>query len=134
MSIVVGYLTSPEGEAALETGLREAGVRDAKLLLVLSGTGVGQSAVDHEADELRDRLDAAEVTYEVRRLARSRDVADDILATAEETNAQLIIVGLRRRTAVGKLFLGSTAQRILLDATCPVLGVKPPGSTGRARR
>lgn len=134
MSIIVGYLTSPEGEAVLDTGVLEARKRDTTLLVVLSGTGNGQTAVDPEADELRDRLDAADVTYEVRRLARSRDVAEDILTTADETNAQLIIVGLRRRTAVGKLFLGSTTQRILLDAACPVLGVKAPASTGRARR
>lgn len=45
---------------------------------------------------------------------------------AEETNAELIVIGLRRRTPVGKLILGSQAQRVLLDANCPVLAVKAP--------
>ena len=45
-------------------------------------------------------------------------------AVAEETNADFIVIGLRRRTPVGKLILGSNAQRILLDAPCPVLAVK----------
>jgi len=43
---------------------------------------------------------------------------------ANETDADLIVIGLRRRTPVGKLILGSNAQRILLDAPCAVLAVK----------
>ena len=48
----------------------------------------------------------------------------DLIAAAEESDAEFIVIGLRRRTPVGKLILGSNAQRILLEATCPVLAVK----------
>jgi nucleotide-binding universal stress UspA family protein len=52
------------------------------------------------------------------------DPAEDLINVAEEVNADLIVIGLRRRSPVGKLILGSNAQRILLDAPCPVLAVK----------
>ena len=55
---------------------------------------------------------------------RSSRQSSNLIAVAEEENAEFIVIGLRRRTPVGKLILGSNAQRILLDATCPVLAVK----------
>jgi nucleotide-binding universal stress UspA family protein len=56
---------------------------------------------------------------------RGRDASEEILAVAHERRAELVVIGLRRRSPVGKLLLGSTAQRVLLDAPCPVLAVKP---------
>lgn len=58
-------------------------------------------------------------------LSERKDVADDLISVADQRNAQVIVIGLRRRSPVGKLILGSNAQRILLDAPCPVLAVKP---------
>ena len=56
---------------------------------------------------------------------RGREASEEILAVAKEHRAELIVIGLRRRSPVGKLLMGSTAQRVLLDAACPVLAVKP---------
>jgi nucleotide-binding universal stress UspA family protein len=55
---------------------------------------------------------------------RGHEPAEDLINIAEACDADLIVIGLRRRTPVGKLILGSNAQRILLDAPCPVLAVK----------
>ena len=60
----------------------------------------------------------------MRQLVRGNEPAEDLIEVAEEIHAELIVIGLRRRTPVGKLILGSNAQRILLDASCPVLAVK----------
>ena len=54
------------------------------------------------------------------------DPSDAVVQVAQRRDARLVVLGLRARTPVGKLVFGSTAQRILLDATCPVLAVKPP--------
>ncbi len=126
MTIVVGYLATPEGEAALAAGVAEARLRDARVVVVISRRARQEqhADVDAELDSLRDRLDDAEVAYEVRQPGRGKDVASDLVDTAVETGADLIVIGLRRRSPVGKLILGSNAQRILLDAPCPVLAVK----------
>jgi nucleotide-binding universal stress UspA family protein len=55
---------------------------------------------------------------------RGHDAANEVLEAADDHGAELIVIGLRRRTPVGKLIMGSTAQRILLEASCPVLAVK----------
>ena len=64
------------------------------------------------------------ISNEVRQLVRGHEPAEDLIAVAEEVKADFIVIGLRRRSPVGKLILGSNAQRILLDAPCPVLAVK----------
>jgi nucleotide-binding universal stress UspA family protein len=69
-------------------------------------------------------LDDSGVSYEIRQLVRGFEPAEDLISIAEASGAALIVIGLRRRSPVGKLILGSNAQRILLDAHCPVLAVK----------
>ncbi len=129
MGIVVGYLATPEGRVALEAAAEEAQARSERLVVVVSDRGdeAEEARQDLEAalDEVRQDLDERGVPYEVRLLTRGRDVAEDLIGTAEEISASLIVIGLRRRSPVGKLILGANAQRILLDAPCPVMAVKP---------
>ncbi len=128
MSVVVGYVPTPEGVAAFEHALREAVKRVTRLVVV--NTSRGDALVDQryaateQLDELGSRLVEAEVEHLLVHSIRGRDAADEILAAAGEHRAELIVLGLRRRSPVGKLIMGSTAQRVLLDARCPVLAVK----------
>lgn len=128
MSIVVGYVPTPEGEAALEQAMVEAAERSLRLVVV--NTSRGDALVDQryaapeQVDLLRRRLDGAGLDHVVRHSVRGKDAADEILEAAADLRADLIVIGLRRRTPVGKLIMGSTAQRVLLDARCPVLAVK----------
>jgi nucleotide-binding universal stress UspA family protein len=129
-TIVVGYVARPEGRAALRRAVDEAKLRAAKLLVVNSNKGGSlhdmDAAVETDADleQVRVDLSASGVDYEVRAFVRGQEAPDDLLQVAEETGAELIVIGLRKRTPVGKLILGSNAQRILLEARCPVLAVK----------
>ena len=79
---------------------------------------------DREMGAVRAVLDGSGVAYEIRQLVRGFEPAEDLISIAEANQAELIVIGLRRRSPVGKLILGSNAQRILLDAHCPVLAVK----------
>ncbi len=73
---------------------------------------------------MASQIDAQGLEHEVRKLVRWIEPAEDLIAVAEEVAADVIVIGLRRRSPVGKLILGSNAQRVLLDAPCPVLAVK----------
>lgn len=129
-TIVVGYVPKPEGKAALTRAAEEARLRGSGLVVVNSHRGGREfdsdDAIESEAqlDEVKNELDAAGVQHEVRQLVRGMDPAEDLVNVAGEVGAELIVIGLRRRSPVGKLILGSNAQRVLLDAPCPVLAVK----------
>lgn len=129
-TIVVGYVPKPEGDAALDSAIEEARRRAARLVVVNSHRG-GRDLdrddalrVERQLIEVRERLQAAGVEHELRQLVRGMDAADDLVNVAEEERAELIVIGLRRRSPVGKLILGSNAQRVLLDSSAPVLAVK----------
>ena len=128
VTIVVGYVPTPEGEAALSAAITEAQRSQQPVHLV--NTSRGDAYVDpHFAGEetlaeVREKLDASGVVYEIEQQVRGREGADEVVAVADRVNASLIVIGLRRRTPTGKLLTGSQAQRILLDAHCPVLAVK----------
>ena len=130
MAIVVGYVSNPEGRAALQRAAEEARFRSTKLIVINSNKGGSHLDADEavradkELSDVRAQLDADGVAHEVRQLVRGKEPAEDLIAVAEEVDADFIVIGLRRRTPVGKLILGSNAQRILLDAPCPVLAVK----------
>ena len=129
-TVVVGYVPKPEGEAALSKAIDEAKLRGTKLVVVNSHRGGqefdGDAArkAEEDMDAVRARLDEAGVSYDLRQLVRGFEPAEDLISIAEANAAELIVIGLRRRSPVGKLILGSNAQRILLDAHCPVLAVK----------
>jgi len=80
--------------------------------------------VEHGVDALSQRLAAAGIAHDIRQLDVNDDPAESIVSSVSNPATDLIVIGLRRRTPVGKLILGSVAQQVLLEAECPVLAVK----------
>jgi nucleotide-binding universal stress UspA family protein len=130
VTIVVGFVPTKEGRAALTRAVEEARSRRARLVVINSNRGgrdfddEASQAAESELQRVHDELNGDGLELEVRQLVRGNEPAEDLISVANETDADLIVIGLRRRTPVGKLILGSNAQRILLDAPCAVLAVK----------
>jgi nucleotide-binding universal stress UspA family protein len=128
-AIVVAYSSDEYGAAALSHGA-EAARADGVPLVVVNATR-GDAYVDRRyapdaaIAELEERLRGEGIEVAVRH-DTVPDIAEAVLAAAREADAALVVVGVRRRTPMGKVLLGSVAQRVILDAECPVLAVKPP--------
>lgn len=130
VTVLLAYISTPEGDAALAAAVDEATRRATDAVVVNVTRPAEQVGSEFSTEQLLDgaarRFADAGVRAEVRQLPGGSDTADAIVAVADEISPDLVVIGLRRRTAVGKLIVGSTSQRILLGVACPVLAVKAP--------
>lgn len=126
--IVLGYVPGTLGDAALDAAVDECGRRNATLLVINSTRADRTVDVNYafgpDMAALEARLAASGVEHEIRQFTSSQLASDDVLEAAEKVDADLIVIGVRRRSPVGKMLMGSDAQRILLQADCNVLAVK----------
>ncbi len=125
-TIVVGHVSTPEGTAALDWALTHASSTASHLVVVASDSPHPDVSPEDVVSQLEARLTDAGVQGEVIHFVGSSGAADSILDHAERTDAALVVIGQRRRSPVGKIVLGSTSQRVLLEADCPVVAVKAP--------
>ncbi|WP_210439076.1 universal stress protein [Nocardioides xinjiangensis] len=129
MTIVIGYVPSAVGAAALEAGLAEAAAHGEEVVILNSPRR--RSTVDADlidtaaADELVARAAAVGVTARVDHADHGDDLVETFERVVAAASARLVVIGLRRRSPVGKLVTGSDAQRLLLDLDVPILAVKP---------
>ncbi len=119
MTVLIAYAATPEGAAALEHGLR-----------IAEREGTDAIAFDLDgASGAHDRSiePSAQTPAPIRWFARAKDsrsAPDDLVDLADRLAVDVIVVGVRRRSPIGKFVLGSNAQHILIDAHVPVLAVK----------
>lgn len=137
MSVLVGFAPTPEGRAAVERAVGECRLRGGDLTVLVSqprqlsvltpdgdGVPVAEAPEGPDLGALLAGFMATGLVGRVQEADPMRDLADQMLELAEESGVELIVIGLRRRSPAGKLILGSSAQRIMLEAFCPVLVVK----------
>jgi len=130
MKIMVGYDGSSDAKAALEVALQHVKAFKGKLFLVSSmakGTEEEQEQIkniEKELTLLKSDLEAQGIACETHLLIRGMESGEDLVRYAEEQGIEEIIIGIRRRSKVGKLLFGSTAQYVILNAQCPVVTVR----------
>ncbi|MFI7481392.1 universal stress protein [Kocuria sp. M1R5S2] len=125
MTVVVGYMPTAPGHAALDAAIVEAERRDTDLVVVQPRPKRHPGPeTNADIDVEREKLARSGVRYTLHEPDQDSDPADVILDTAREREAELIVLGIRRRSPVGKIIMASTAQRVLLESPCPVLSVK----------
>jgi nucleotide-binding universal stress UspA family protein len=127
MSVLVGFIPTPEGRAALDAAINEARLRATSLVVLNAASG--DSLVDprHASADAMAEIEKELATAGVRHTIEhrtGRNPVDEILEFAGRDDVELVVIGMRRRSPVGKLLMGSAAQQILLEAPGPVLAVK----------
>jgi len=132
MSVAVAYQASASGRLTLQEAAKEASLRQTAMSVLHIPEGVDIDIIEGQRTRLREEitrvlgevnLHDVEWTLEV---ATGVDVAETVLDLVGDMDVELLVIGARRRSAVGKMFLGSVTQTIILRADVPVLVVKAP--------
>jgi len=124
--------SSPIGHIALREAAREAMLRSTDLAIIHVVESVDLDLADAHRAGLADEVDKvlvecgmAEVPWRVELAAGANDdIPGTVLAFANAVGAEILVIGARRRSPVGKFLLGSVTQTIILDADMPVVVVK----------
>jgi len=130
MKILVGFDGSNVSKEAISLAEQHAVTFKAEIIIAQSMVGgpeiprkdfqIAENNIEHEKMSLLDKNVPCESILSVRGL----EAGEDLVQLAKENDVDEIIIGVRRRSKVGKLLFGSTAQYVILTAHCPVVSVK----------
>jgi nucleotide-binding universal stress UspA family protein len=130
MEILVGFDGSNSARDALLLAKKHAAAFDASVTVIASLTGgsvTHATEVEHANENLANAqkiFDEAGIPCKTKLLVRGMTPGEDIVHYAKEHEADEIVIGIKRRSKVGKLLFGSNAQYIIIKAPCPVVTVK----------
>jgi nucleotide-binding universal stress UspA family protein len=89
------------------------------------GSGEDASKADYlDVERVEQMLADNGLDAEFKQFVRGKNAVEEIEALVDSVQASVLIIGLRKRSPLGKLIMGSVAQEILLSVSCPVLAVK----------
>ena len=126
MKILVGYTKSNMPENALKLAKKHAKVFDAEVHLLTSlmqGPDLGLLDIERAESDLENKKMSFEtdgIPCETHAVVSYLTPGEDIVQFAKENKIDEIIMGVVRKSKVGKLIFGSTAQHVILSAACPV--------------
>ena len=132
MTVAVAHQASSSARTiALHEAAREAQLRGTDLAVLHVVETLDLDVADAYEHSLKDEIESAfsevgatGVPWQLHLATGQDDVAAAILDLAGKVEADLLIIGARRRSPVGKLILGSVTQTLILEADVPVLVVK----------
>jgi nucleotide-binding universal stress UspA family protein len=135
MSVAVAYQASTSGRLTLQEAAKEASLRQTALSVLHIPESVDIDIIEDQRTRLHDEI--TQVLADVNQhgvqwtleLATGVDVAETVLDLIADTDVEVLVIGARRRSALGKMIMGSVTQTIILRADVPVLVVKPPART-----
>ena len=132
MTVAVAHQVSATARLALTHAVQEARYRDTDLAVL----HVVDTALDADREEayrlgVSDEIERAvgaesDVVWKLHLHTVRGDIGDEIVRLTNTMSPDLLVLGARRRSPVGKALLGSIAQTIILEASVPVLVVKRP--------
>lgn len=130
MKILVGFDGSNVAREAIELAIEHANAFKAEIIIAHSMVGGpeiprkdfedAENGLEYEKNRMLDNKIPCESILSV----RGMEAGEDLVQLADENKVEEIIIGVRRRSKVGKLLFGSTAQYVILNASCPVVSVK----------
>lgn len=126
MTIAAAFRPDDFGYAAVRWAAAEAAANKEKLVVITVEEidPEFETAQEPDLSEFTDRFDLEGIDYEIRSAA-SLSVSDVVIEEAVAAGAERLVIGIRKRTPVGKMLMGRVTQMILLDAPMPVIAVKP---------
>lgn len=132
MRIMACYDDSDETKEVLKVALTHAKTFNAEVLLVTSVISADKfypSLLEPQEQALKEAKDyfttngiACETRIAFRGL--EENAGEDLVMVADREKVDEIIIGIKRRSKLSKLIMGSVAQFVILQADCPVVGVK----------
>ena len=130
MKILVGYNGSEVAKSALSLAKGYAKTYDALVYVVISlegGVGEKIEEINEAAENLKfaqDFLERDGIRCKTEQLVRGLTPGEDLVKFAKENEIDHLFVGIEKKSKTRKMLLGSTAQYVILQASCPVTSVK----------